>query len=513
MATHVIACDLGTGGNKAALFSPDGVCVAETVVEYPTYYPHPGFHEQKPADWWRAVVESVRALLDRSAIDANEIGAIVLSGQSLGCLPLDADGRPLTETTPIWSDSRSVADVEDFSTRFPEPSWYMRTGNGFPTPLYPLFKAMWLRRNMPDVFDQAHAIVGSKDYINLRLTGRLATDPSYASGSGAYDLVGGHYSEELVDAAGIDLALFPKIVPSTEILGQLTEQAAEELGLPRSVKVVAGGVDNSCMALGSRGLDEGSLFGSLGSSSWLTVISEKPLLNERVRSYVFAHLIPGMFVSATSIFSSGSSFDWVRETLIGDAIRAVGRGEASPSAAIELATSAPPGAHGLLFVPTLAGGTSFEGGPAVRGAMLGLDLRHTPADIMRATLEGISLALRAALDELRGMADLREEMLIVGGGAKSKQWRQIVADVYGTTIVKTPVDRQAATLGAAALAFVGLGEWSDFSPIRAVHEPGERILPDPERKAFYERLLPLYKRAAAQQTELAPLMASFRKEL
>ena len=161
-------------------------------------------------------------------------------------------------------------------------------------------------------------------------------------------------------------------MPSSELLGTLAAEAAEELGLPRSVRVVAGGVDNSCMALGSRGLDEGSLFGSLGSSSWLTVVTRSPLLNERVRPYVFAHVLPGMFISATSIFSSGTTFDWVREVLVRAAVCAAGGGEVSPEAGLRLAATSPLGARGLVFVPTLGGGTHFEGGPAVRGALLGI---------------------------------------------------------------------------------------------------------------------------------------------
>jgi len=512
MASSVIACDLGTGGNKAALFRPDGTCAAETVVTYPTLYPAPGHHEQRPEDWWRAVVQSVRALLVQAAADPRDIAAIALSGHSLGTVPLDADGVLLAGTTPIWSDSRAGAEAAAFAERFDETAWYMRTGNGFPAPLYTVFKTMWLRAHAPEVFARARWIVGTKDYVNWRLTGRIATDRSYASGTGIYDLRAGGYATELIAAAGLDAALFPPIVASTETLGTLTAEAAGALGLPRSVRVMAGGVDNSCMALGARGIDEGSVFHSLGSSSWLCVTSQAPLLDARVRPYVFAHVIPGMFVSATSIFSSGTSFDWVRDTLAKHAVREAGGGEVTPEACLRLAAGSPPGANGLVFVPTLGGGTHFEGGPAVRGALLGLDLRHTPADVVRAAMEGVALALRAALDELRGMAKLSDEMIVVGGAAKSTVWRQLVADVYETAILKTPIDRQAAALGAAALALVGTGAWRDFEPLRALHEPAERILPDPPRAETYRRLLPIHRRAAAQQAELAPLLAEFRQD-
>ncbi|WP_313193393.1 FGGY-family carbohydrate kinase [Shinella zoogloeoides] len=512
MTDTVAAFDLGTGGVKAAIFRPDGACLAEEVVSYRTFYPSSSFHEQRPADWWDAVCASLKTLAANPAVDAGAIRAIAISGHSLGCLPLDADGNLLQEFVPIWSDGRAVAEAEDFFTRVDPALWYRTTGNGFPAPLYTVFKAMWLRRNAPDVFARTKTIIGTKDYINLRLTGRIATDPSYASGTGVYDLRAGRYAPDLIAAAGLDPSLFAPIVASTDIIGEVLPEIAKALGLPQGVKVVAGGVDNSCMALGGRTFLDGDAYASMGSSSWITVSSAEPLLDDRVRPFVFAHVAPGMFISATSIFSSGTSVNWVADTLLPDVRReAEAAGRNVHDDLLQLAGQSPAGARGLLFVPTLGGGTSFEGGPAVRGGFLGLDLQHGRADIFRAALEGVALGLRVALDELRRMTALGPEMIIVGGGARNALWRQIFADIFDCAIVKTRIDQQAAALGAAALAFVGMGLWRDFSPIRDLHATESRSEPSPETRKVYGAALAAYRRAAVQQQELSGALAALRE--
>jgi xylulokinase len=312
MSASVIALDLGTGGAKAAVFRDDGACVAEQVVAYETFYPSSLRHEQRPQDWWEAVRRSIGALLAAPGVDAGSIKAIALSGQSLGCIPLDDDGELLEAFAPIWSDGRAEAEANSFFASVDPVAWYYATGNGFPPPLYTIFKSLWLRNHKPEIFARTRTIIGSKDYINLRLTGRILTDQSYASGSGVYDLKARRYSPELLAAAGLDAALLPQIVASTDAVGEVLPETARALGLPQGVRVVAGGVDNSCMALGASTFEEGDSFIAMGSSSWLNVSSAAPLLDDLVKPYVFDHVAPGMYLSATSIFSSGTSLSWVR---------------------------------------------------------------------------------------------------------------------------------------------------------------------------------------------------------
>jgi xylulokinase len=506
MSRFVIACDLGTGGNKAAIYDQDGTCLARFGASYPTFHPQAQCHEQSPTDWWNALVASIQGLLRSRLIKGSEVEAIGISGHSLGCVPIDKSGSLLLEKVPIWSDSRATTEADELFALIPEDDWYLKTGNGFPPALYTVFKIMWLRKNRPDIYAQTDKILGTKDYLNFRLTGRIATDHSYASGTGIYDLHAADYDLDLLRLTRLERAFFPEIFRSTDILGELTSEAADHLGLPRSVKVVGGGVDNSCMALGAGNLEEGDVYCSLGSSSWIAVTSKRPLLDVRVRPFVFTHVVPGMFNSATSIFSAGTSLDWVRDQLCLN-LRGNETSESHYDRVFELAASVPPGAHRLLFVPTLAGGTYFEGGPKVRGAFVGLDLSHTQADIIRASLEGIAFGLRVAFDELRRMATVREELLLFGGGAKSRVWRQIFADVYNCAVVKSKIDQETAALGAGALAAVGSGLWKDFSRILELHEVEDRSAQNPSHVALYESLLPVFRQAAACQRELGEMMA------
>jgi xylulokinase len=503
MAPTIIAYDLGTGGTKASLYSADGACLGSAFIPYETIYPESGWHEQRPSDWWNAVVQGTRSLLDRKLADPLSVACLAISGQSLAVIPLDEKGALLRESIPIWSDTRASRQTADFFQRTDRDRWYMSTGNGFPPECYSVFKIMWYRDNEPALFARMHTVLGSKDWINYRLTGSIQTDHSYASGSGVYDLAGWRYSDELIRSSGLPARLFPPIVSSTRIIGTLTGAAAKELGLPAGVQVACGGVDNSCMALGARNTGEGRVYTSLGSSSWIAVSSRTPVLDLSARPYVFAHVIPGLFTSAVSIFAGGSSFRWIRDTIF-DAAAAAGR---DPYDAMnELAESSPAGSRKLIFNPSLAGGSSQEPSPRIRGAFAGLDLRHTRADLIRAGMEGIAMNLGAQLSVLRSFVPLTGEMLLVGGGSKSRLWRQIFADVYGMSCLKTSVDQDAGSLGAAAVAAVGAGLWRDFTKVDELHEVQSIEKPIAANVETYRRLMPAFEMVRRHQAEIGDLL-------
>ena len=507
MAKYILAFDLGTGGNKSALYDLEGSCLAETFTGYETYYPRAGWHEQSPEDWWQAVVLSTRSLLQASSINPHEIACCGISGHSLGVVPLDRDGNLLRARTPIWSDTRAGDQAEQYFRNIPENEWYKITGNGFPAALYSVFKIMWYRDHEPELFASLDKVIGTKDYINYKLTGFIGTDYSYASGSGVYDLLGWGYHPRLIAYSELPENIFPQIVPSTALIGNLTPSAAEALGLPQSVKVICGGVDNSCMALGARNTREGRVYNSQGSSSWIAVTSSKPLINEQIKPYVFTHVLPGLFTSAVSTFAAGTSFRWVRDQLCRDLVAQAARENCDVYDLMTAeAAGSPAGANGLVFNPNLAGGTSMSPSVNIRGGYLGLDLCHTRADLIRAAMEGVALELRIALDALREMTDIDEEMLVVGGGSRSVTWRQIYADIYRTKIVKTNVDQQAAALGAAACAAVGAGLWENFDFVDEIHQVVDVKKPRDEFADQYEKLLPLYRRGGEMLSEFGDLI-------
>src|SRR5208282_3443080 len=194
---------------------------------YETLYPHAGWHEQRPADWWNAIASSTRTLMARKPASPADVDCLAISGQSLAVIPLDAENTPLRDSIPIWSDTRASAQTAEFFKKVDRDRWYMTTGNGFPAECYSVFKIMWYRDNEPGLFSRTVTVLGSKDYINLRLTGAAFTDFSYASGTGVYALLGWRYAEEFIRASGMPFSLFPPIVASTRIIGTLTGEAAE----------------------------------------------------------------------------------------------------------------------------------------------------------------------------------------------------------------------------------------------------------------------------------------------
>jgi len=503
MNKKIIAYDLGTGGNKASLYDSDGLCLASTFQAYETLYPQAGMHEQRPADWWDSIVNSTGQLLEKTDVDVNEIECLALSGHSLGVVPIDKKGRLLRESTPIWSDSRAGAQAECFFEKTDEKNWYMTTGNGFPAKLYSVFKILWYRDNEPDVFKDIYKVIGTKDYINLKLTGQIKTDYSYASGCGVYDLKNWCYSPDLMEASGLDESIFPEIIPSTEIIGELTQEAAQSLGLPQKVKVACGGVDNSCMALGARNITSGRVYLSLGSSAWIAVSADNPVLDAISRPFVFTHVIPGMFTSAVSIFSAGNSFRWLRDNICPDLVEEAAQTNQDVYDLMgQLGETSPPGANKLLFNPSLAGGSSQEPNANIRGAFSGLDLGHTRADLVRAGMEGIAMNLGSVLEVLKNFTNLSSDMVIVGGGSKSSLWRQIFADVFEMNIVKTNIGEDAGSLGAAALAAIGCGLWKDFSKVDQIHNVESIAEPISENSEVYKKLEPVYEMLRTSQADI-----------
>jgi xylulokinase len=500
MEKKILSFDLGTTGNKAFLYDADGNCLANEFVPYTTQYPQVGWHEQRPQDWWNAIVESTRKLLKSSGVDINDIVCLGISGHSLGAVPVDRDGNLLRVETPIWSDIRAQREVADFFRKIDPDEWYLTTGNGFPAACYTSFKAMWYKNHEPEMWSKVYKILGTKDYINFRLTGELMTDFSYASGTGIYDLKGWKYSDKFITASGIPKKVWPDIVPSTHILGKIKPKVAKLMGLGNEVQVVCGGVDNSCMALGAKNNRPGRVYTSLGSSAWIAVSAEHPVLDKKYRPYVFTHVIPDMFTSAVSIFSAGTSFAWVKDNLCSDlAAEAKDSNQDIYRLMDRMAEKAPVGSNKLLFNPSLAGGTSQDASVHMRGAYIGLDLKHGKPELIRAALEGIAMNLRLRLDLLRKYTQLENEVLFVGGGAKSRFYLGIFADIFNTHILKTNIDQDAAALGAAATAAVGCGLWRGFDPIDKIHKTVEVVEPNRENNRKYEKLLPVFELAAAQQ--------------
>lgn len=487
MKTKVIAYDLGTGGIKSSLFSTRGELLESVFIPYETYYPQPDWQEQAPEDWWQSLVASTKQLLAKSGAAPGDIVSLAISGHSLGVVPISKEGSLLRPTTPIWSDQRATQEAQFFFKSINTQEWYLNTGNGFPPSCYSIFKIMWYRNHEPEMFARIGKVIGTKDYCNYKLTGKLCTDYSYASGCGAFDLKTWEYRRDYLKATGLDPGIFPELLPSDAVIGNITNEAAKETGLNNGTKVICGGVDNSCMALGAKGFRSGSVYTSLGSSAWVALIADKPVLDYTYKPYVFAHVVKGLYTSATCIFSAGNSLRWVRDLFCQDFLLQEKKGgENAYNLMNNLARLSPPGANGIYFNPSLSGGSMLEHSPSICGAFAGLKLSNNRADIIRATMEGIALNLKKALHILQSYNRVEGNMLIVGGGAKSPFWMQLFADIYGLPIEKTNIDQEAASLGAAALALKGVGIWNNYEQIGEIHTCSNTYTPDARRQQFYE---------------------------
>jgi len=508
-AEYVLAHDVGTGGNKTVICDKEGKLLATAYHPYPTIYPQPGWAEQAPLHWWKAVVDGTRSVVSQSGIDKSKIACISFSHQMLGVVPVDKKGNLLRDTTIIWFDSRSVPQTKRVFKKVERERWYQITGAGLRPELYSGFKLMWLKENEPDLFRRAHTFLGTKDYIILRLTGQFpGTTYSDATGSGLFDLETWDYCPELVDASELPREKLPPIHQSTHVTGELLPEPARELGLPAGIPVVIGGADTPCTALAAGNVAEGRCCIYIGSSGWVSVASDKPFLDSSVPIYVFGHVIPRMYTSEVATYSAGNSYRWVRDNICHSEIAAAKTLGLDPYDLMGLkADSSPVGAQKLLFISSLAGGAT---NPNLRGGFLGLSLGHTKADLIRAAMEGISLELRLLFDKFRAKGVKPAEMRVVGGGAKSRLWRQILADVYNTEIVLTNIGQEAAALGAAIVGGVAVGLWKDFTVVDEISKVISVSEPNPENVQKYEEILPIFKLASEQMGTISDRLAELQ---
>lgn len=497
MRHFILAHDLGTTGNKATLFSDEGKLLASAFSGYETYHPQPTWAEQDPADWWRAVIDTTRQLLATAAITPDEVAVISFSGQMMGCLPVDARGRPLRRCI-IWADQRAVEQAAYLAEKVGEQEIYQITGHRI-SPTYSCAKILWVREHEPEVFAAAHKVLHVKDYIAQHMTGAFVTDRSDASGMHLYHLEAGKWSEAILDAVQLDESLLPAVHDSTNVVGELTRAAAEELGLRVGTPVVIGGGDGASAAVGAGAVEEGPAYNYIGSSSWISFASQHPVFDPGRRIFNWAHMVPGMFLPCGTMQAAGGSYQWLRRQVCWyESQQAEQSGDDVYELMNRRAAESVPGAHGLLFLPYLQGERSPHWNPKARGGFVGLQITHTRADLIRAVLEGVSMNLRTILQSFLDAGARLDEVTLIGGGAKGRLWRQILADVFGRPVLRPRLLDEATSLGAAVAGGVGVGLLRDFSVVKQIIEIVDRHVPDAQAQAEYDRLYPVFLAAYEQ---------------
>lgn len=494
---YILAHDLGTTGNKATLYTPEGKLVASCFYPYETRYLSANWVEQNPEDWWKAVCLSTAKLLGDSKIGAESIKVVSFSGQMMGALPVDKKGIPLRQAI-IWADQRGVKQAELLKDRVGMDRVYKITGHRA-SPSYSAAKIMWVRDEEPELFKRTYKFLQAKDYIVLKLTGRFVTDYSDASGTNLLDLREKKWSEEILEKVGLPEEVLPELHASTDVVGEVTSEAAAECGLKPGTPVVIGGGDGSCAAVGAGVVSEGLAYNYLGSSSWVALATREPIYDPKLRTFNWVHLDPGLYSPCGTMQSAGGSLQWAKKELCSserEAAEALGL-DSYELINLEIAQS-PEGAKGLLFLPYLLGERSPYWNPNARGVFLGLTQNHTRKDMLRAILEGVCFNLRIIIEAFEEQGVSIEAIRIIGGGAKGWVWRKIMADIYGKPILLTAYPLEATSLGAAIAGGIGVGFFKDFLVTDRLVKVVARQEPEVEKATRYAELFQIFKEAYEQ---------------
>ena len=501
MAEYILAHDLGTSGNKATLFATDGTLVGSRTVAYPVYYDKPLWAEQDSNDWWNAVCNSTKELMSAYGVDAEDVKAVSFSGQMMGCLPVNADGEPLCRSI-IWADMRAEAQTEALREKIDDDAFYKITGHRN-TASYGIQKAMWLKDNCPEIYEQTYKFLNAKDYMVYKLTGKFYTDCSDANSMDCLDLAKRQWSKKIVEASGVDFDKLPEVVESTQYVGNVTEAASKETGLSVNTKVIMGAGDGVAANVGAGSVAPGKAYCCMGTSAWVAATSEKPVLDEEKRIVCWAHAVPGMYSPNGTMQYAGGSYSWLKNTICLDEIR---RGMDNGCSPYELMNDqikeSAPGAGGLLFLPHLLGERAPRWNADAKGVFFGLTATTERKDILRSVMEGILMNLANCFEILKENTPI-EELLLIGGSARSDVWQQAVADIYGVTVKVPRYIEEANSMGAAVIAGVGSGIFEDFSAIEKfieirdvvevqseVHETYEQIRE--KYNVLYDTLLPMF---------------------
>ena len=488
---YILAHDLGTTGNKANLFDETGTLIASHTEHYAVDYPQAGWAEQQAEDWWNAVVTSTRALLAAQPNAAEQIAAVTFSGQMMGAVAVDANGCALRKCI-IWADQRAVAEANVFVERCGKDTIYRSTGHRA-SAAYTAAKILWLKTHEPEIYARTHRFLFAKDYCVLKLTGEFATDYSDASGSTLFDLETRQWRTDFLAGLDLDPAKLPRIVPSQTIIGAVTQAAAAATGLRVATPVVIGGGDGACATVGSGAIDEGEAYCVLGTSAWIAFSSAQPIFDPHMRTFTFHNLPADRYMPTGTMQAACASRDWWIKVI----------GAEVPDEAI---AKVPPGAHNLIFLPYLIGERSPWWNPAARGSFIGLSMLHGQAEMARAVLEGVAFNLKIILDTFNEslLTSSSSSLLspspkkipsirLIGGGARSLIWQQILADVWNIPVSIPELLSEATSWGAAVAGGVGVGLYPDWSIAKTRARISRVIEPNAQISARYAEQYALFK--------------------
>ncbi len=500
MSKYLIAHDLGTSGDKASLFSTTGQLIKSHTIPYAVHYFHKNRAEQDPMDWWDAVRKATKCIV--SEINAEDVLAISFSGQMSSCIIVDSNCRPLRPAM-IWADQRADEQALQLEKKVGFQRIYELTGHRV-SASYSLEKLMWIKDYEPELYKKTYRMLLAKDFIICKLTGKFVTDYSDASGTNALDLKNRCWSQEMLDAAGIDYNKLPELHDSTDIIANLSEKAASDLNLTTSTVVVCGGGDGPCSAVGAGCIDADQLFLSYGTSAWIGGTTKEVFLDPNKVLFCFAHVIPDHYMPCGTMQAAGSSYSYIKDTLCQSETATARQQNISEYEMMnELVEKSPVGSKGLTFLPYLLGERSPRWNPNATGSFIGIKMEHQKEDYIRAVLEGVAMNLSLILHAYENKLQINH-MIFIGGGAKGDTLAQILSDVLNTSLLRPNHVENATSVAAALIAGIGIGVFHDFSEINhfltikdSFHPIAEHVERYQVHKNFFEEayqcLKPLYK--------------------
>jgi xylulokinase len=489
-----LGIDVGTGGSRALLVDDHGaVRAGYTSAHEEMHMERPLWAEQRPENWWDAVVDAVRGVLAKAGVSGDAVKGIGLSGQMHGLVILD-EANQVIRPSLIWCDQRSQQQVDFVNSTVGRHKVLEYTANpvltGFTLP-----KLLWVRDHEPANFARVKKMLLPKDYVRFKLTGEFASEVSDASGTSVFDVVRRRWSWEMMDALGLDRAILPRCYESSEVTGQITPEVAALTGLKAGTPVVGGGGDQASSAVGNGIVEEGIVSCTLGTSGVVFAHMEKVAYDPAGRVHTFCHAVRDKWHVMGVTQGAGLSLQWFRNQLA--------PGTDYDTLTAEAAQS-PAGAQGLFWLPYLMGERTPHLDATIRGGWIGLTAKHKRADLIRAVIEGVSYSQRDCLDIIEGLGVTVRSVRASGGGAQSAFWRKLLAGILNKRVV-TLATQEGSAYGAALLALAGTGAHGNVPEVcRAAIRETEKVEPDPaEAKAYskshaiYQSLYPALKGACA----------------
>lgn len=484
MKKYILGIDIGTSACKIAVFSRQGEVVASGVGEYEVYYPELGYAEQNPEEWWEAIYRTIKSTLHKADIDNEDIAGVGVDGQSWSAIAIDKNGDVLTNT-PIWMDTRADDICKRLNKQIGEDNIFNLAGNSLQAS-YTTAKIIWYKENLPEVYEKIDKVLQSNSFIVYRLTDQLSQDKSQGYGLHCFDMRTGTWDKIMCERFGIPFNFLPDIYDCHQVVGYVTEKAAELSGLAVGTPVVAGGLDAACGTLGAGVMHAYETQEQGGQAGGMSICLDQYSADPRL--ILSFHVVPNLWLLQGGTTGGGGVMRWF-EKEFADFEREEGKrvGKSSLELLNDIADTINPGSEGVIFLPYMAGERSPIWDSHAKGVYYGLDYSKTKAHFVRAAMEGVAYSLKHNLEVAADAGAQVKELKAMGGSANSLLWTQIKADVTGKPIA-VPSSDTATTLGAAILAGVGVGFYRDFEEaVKLTVKVRRYHTPNMENNAVYNK--------------------------